>query len=463
LWEDDFGILAQSWTWQRTRAGIWVPQNEHAMPAGRLLTYGLVQLAGRPTGLPRATALLGPTSLVIGMLLLFVFVRRELGHSIYGLVAMTLFGVTSVYQQAVWWFAAAFVIPAVDTYLVGLLAAQSWRRERRYTSVVVIFLAAALSPTWFATGILAGPLIAVYLVPWRNTAMGPAQEGRLAAWVGPAAALAGTVVFLAVSLPFTAEAILHTSHYGEKTAIEAFDPVTGLVWTGRSIVDNLVFGISGVGGLPLAVPVFVVPAFLVALAALLWWWWRPVLRGGAAGKGARLLPLGLAMIGANYLLVYSARASWGYNVMTLLHWSRYHLLPQMGLALLVCGALPAWLERFEPRTADEALRRSDRLLKWQTWGVACLVGICFVVQLPRAMLSYFPLFPLPRLEALLRRIEEVENRCQKYHISAQEARLALGPLELTEWYGEVDGWDFLQGSAQPDVRPPEEVRRLLED
>jgi hypothetical protein len=52
LLQDDFQILAQSWTWTRTLEGIWVPQNEHAMPLGRLLTAALVHLSGRAENVP---------------------------------------------------------------------------------------------------------------------------------------------------------------------------------------------------------------------------------------------------------------------------------------------------------------------------------------------------------------------------------------------------------------------------
>src|SRR5436309_12440767 len=99
---DDWQILTQSWTWEETRAGLWVPQNEHAMPLGRLLTYALVRLAGRPTWVPYFAAAMGPAALLAGLPLLYLFVRRELGHPFYGLLAGALFAVTAVYQQAAW-------------------------------------------------------------------------------------------------------------------------------------------------------------------------------------------------------------------------------------------------------------------------------------------------------------------------------------------------------------------------
>src|SRR5579871_2102867 len=60
LVQDDFQILSRGATWRRTADGLWVPQNEHAMPLGRLLTFALVQGAGRATVLPWSAGLVGP-------------------------------------------------------------------------------------------------------------------------------------------------------------------------------------------------------------------------------------------------------------------------------------------------------------------------------------------------------------------------------------------------------------------
>src|SRR5690349_17746777 len=85
---DDFQILAQSWTWERTREGLWIPQNEHAMPLGRLLTFGLECLAGRLPFVPFLTCLVGPLALLLALALVHIFVRRETGHSLYALLAL---------------------------------------------------------------------------------------------------------------------------------------------------------------------------------------------------------------------------------------------------------------------------------------------------------------------------------------------------------------------------------------
>src|SRR5579871_350628 len=70
---DDFQILTQSRTWERTRDGLWVPQNEHAMPLGRLFCFALECLAGRLPVLPFVICWVGPLSLLAGLFLVYLF------------------------------------------------------------------------------------------------------------------------------------------------------------------------------------------------------------------------------------------------------------------------------------------------------------------------------------------------------------------------------------------------------
>ena len=48
-----------------------------------------------------------------------------------------------------------------------------------------------------------------------------------------------------VSLPRTADIIMHLDHYQGKTAHEAFQPLVGLGYTARSVVDHLLLGVAG--------------------------------------------------------------------------------------------------------------------------------------------------------------------------------------------------------------------------
>jgi hypothetical protein len=473
LVQDDFQVLRQSWTWGRTVEGLWVPQNEHAMPLGRLLTFALVQLAGgRLWLMPWVTACVGPLAVVLGMALTYLFVRRELGHPFYGLCAMVLFGVTGVYQQAVYWFAASFSVLALDTLLLALLAAQRWRQTGRGLYLDLTVLGCLLAPAWFAIGVLAGPLCCLYLLPPRKEGE-PGSTSHIGHWT--LLPLAGTLLFLAVSLPRTAEVIQHLEHYQGKTALESFGPRTGLVYTGRSLVDNLLFGAAGITLVYVPTP-FVWGVLALMIGAGVWWWRQATER--------RLLLLGVGLILTSYLLTYSARAAWDYQGHTewptgsgdplldrlrvffessdfSMHsptWSRYHLLPQLGLALFVCGGLPAWKERWFPacerEQAGELNSRQVRVLKW-------LLLTCLVVQLPRSLLAYFRFDP--QQVSQLRQIDAVDARCREHHISAATAREALGTCEVVGWAFDANGYDFLRGSDDPHELTVEEARRLLTD
>ena len=168
--------------------------------------------------------------------------------------------------------------------------------------------------------------------------------------------------------------------------------------------------------------------------------------------------LGLGLIGSTYMLCYSARALWDYEQMVTPAFSRYHLLPHLGLVLFVVGGLPGrWF------ALDSAGTMTARQQRW----IYALIGICFVAQLPRGLLCGSPTgwsqFEEVRAQQeILSRIDEVDARCRRYHIAADDARQALGKLDVPLSLGVGDGWDFLIGSDDPRPLPSEEIKRLLE-
>lgn len=449
---DDFQILVRSWTWRGAVDSLWEPHNEHVMPLGRLTTWALAALAGPAANRPRVLLGQGPLAVLLGMGLLYRFVRRECAHPLYGLLAAALFGVSSVYQQAVFWFSASFSVLALDTALLALLAAQSWRQTGRVRHLLLAAGWAALAPGWFAIGILAGPLCCLYLLPPEKAgAAGPPLPRLVRHVLAALVPLLGSAAFLAVSLPRTAERILHLPHYGDhKTALQAFHLDTGLLYTCRSLVDNLFLGVFGVSTWPGVVcPLPVVFAALALLALAGAWWWR-----GAPHR--RLLLLGLGFILGNYLLVYGARAEWSY-VVQLHTWSRYHLFPQLGLALFVCGGVPRWEGgRLRLLPAGVLSGRQFRAL-------AALVGVLFLVQSPRGAIgAWLWTRGYAEQQRVLRQIDAMDARCRQLHIDRDTAREALPPLEVPESWGRENGWLLLRGSADPRPVGVEEARRLLE-
>jgi hypothetical protein len=447
LSQDDFQILAQSWTWQKTVEGLWIPNNEHAMPLGRLLTFAVVQLAGRPTALPFAGVLTGVAGLLIGIALTYVFVRGELGHPLYGLTALVLFGVSSVYQQAVYWFAASFSVYALDVLLLALLAAQHYRQTRRGQWLIASGLCCVMAPCWFASGVLAGPLCCLYLLPREDSGQTRLKQPRHT--LIALTPLLGTVAFLAIALPLTAGIIQHLEHYRSQnlTALKAFQPLTGALYTVRSVVDNLALGAIGITWVTVG-PIVAPLVFIALVAAGVWWARRSPHR--------RLALLGAGLIFGTYLLIYSGRAFLGgYDEVGMFtpSWSRYHLQPQLGLALLLCGGLPAWEGRCF------RLDPSGRLTLRQTRALALLLGLCFLIQAPRGLLCYYP--ANPQQAATLRLIERTSDFCQAHHISAEAARRELSELKMPESNTIINGWDFLRGSDDPKDWSPDEVREML--
>src|SRR5262245_30831630 len=94
---DDFHILDHAATWADTRAGLWVPQNEHAMPLGRLTSWALVQLAPDARFLAYFCSLQGLAALLLAVPLVYLFVAREVESRPVGVAAAFLFGVNTVY------------------------------------------------------------------------------------------------------------------------------------------------------------------------------------------------------------------------------------------------------------------------------------------------------------------------------------------------------------------------------
>jgi hypothetical protein len=432
------------------------------MPLGRLLTFGLVSLAGNCETLPRVAVGFGPVALLAGVLLLYVFLRRELGHPFYALAGAMLFGVSSTYCQAVYWFAASFSVVAMDTLLLGLLAAQRWRQTGRSLWLDAAFLAGLLAPAWFGIGVLAGPLITLYLLaPEQDNRKRPAGATESQAQARPAAEndwfrraslgpFFGTLLFLAVALPRSGEGVLHAEHYGSQTAWQAFSPLDGALSTGRSIVDSLLPGLVGATWIRVPVPLVLTLLPLVAGVAF-WWWWRAPCR--------RLVVLGAGLILAPYLLTYSARAAWPYDgcLMYGPSWARYHLLPQLGLTLMVLGGLPAWEGR------RFSLRPDGRLSTGQARFFAVALVLLFLANLPRGTLSYPWDHSRQEQLAALRLIDETEALCIQHHISAEDARAVLPRLVIpgNEDREHIDPWLFLHGSPAPEPHSPEEVRQRL--
>jgi hypothetical protein len=450
LFDDDFTLLTDCWTWESTKEILWVPFNENAMPPmplARLFDFVLVRLAGPVTNLPGVAGLQGPLAMLAAMWLVYLFVRREMGHSFYGLVAMILFGVSLKYFEAVSWFAGSFITVTLVFILLSLLAGQSWRLTSRPSRLAWCVFFTALAPFWFASGVLAGPLCCLYLLPQDDD-----RPRSLHRWLPSLIPLFGSALFLLVALVMKQVPLPDAN---SPPFLEVFNPFVGLVYSGRSMVDNLVLGVlSGAGRVcPLELAPFALAAIFLAGA---WWWKRAPRR--------RLLLLGFGFILLSYWLTYSGRAAFPYEG-PLHQWNRYQLLPFLGLVLFVCGGLPS-----RQGTLFQ-LDSSGRLTRAQFLALSLLTAVLFILQFPIGLIGHIRTDPDAEAQmAVLQHIVEVDARCREYRISAETARQTLPFLEIpystTPGAGyppRINGWQWLRGSRHP--RPYDnfdEVRRLLE-
>ena len=225
------------------------------------------------------------------------------------------------------------------------------------------------------------------------------------------------------------------------TAWQTFDPLVGLAYTCRVVVDELLLGLFG--GLQVTSSIPLVIAGWLLLAGLGTWWW-------CHSPHRLLLVLGLGTIFSSYLLIFSARAYFPYEAVQ--HSSRYHLLAMLGLAFILGGGP---LVRLSRRTFVE---RHGGLL------AVGLLTLLVASQLPQC--HY--LRQDPEQPAALRRIVEIDARCRAHRIDAATAGQALPPLPIAGCFGEevdgrlLDGWYFLRGSSDPLPLSADEARRLLE-
>jgi hypothetical protein len=461
LFDDDFALLNDSWDWSRTRQNLWEPYDNNVWPLERVASYFVVRSAGRVTLLPRITSLLGPVALASAILLVYLFVSREMGHRFYGLLAAIVFGVSLKYNQAVTWYSAVFLTLMLNTLLLALLSAQSWQRSGQTSSMTWCVIWVALAPAWYPTGILAGAFCCLYLFPldrWHGEGAGADQPvSRFKVILPTLLPLLGTLIYLGISIPQNLNRLFVERRFDGRNVMETFNPIVGLAYAARSVVDNLIIGALGTSGSTCPPWLLPVPLILIGLAGC--YWWRQAPR-------RQIMLLGCGLIFLSYWLTYSARATLPYagEEHSVSQWSRYQLLPFLGLVFFACGGLPS-----RQGTLFQ-LDSSGQLTRGQVGALSLLLAILIGLQFPLSWIGHVRTdYDAEVQMADLRYIEEVDARCQAHRISAETAREALGSFEIhystTPGAGyppRINGWQWLRGSDDPlSHEDLDEVRNLL--
>jgi hypothetical protein len=133
--------------------------------------------------------------------------------------------------------------------------------------------------------------------------------------------------------------------------------------------------------------------------------------------------------------------------------SRYHLLPQLGLALVVAGGLPGRAGRWF------RLDLTGRLTRPQVRALLVLIAVCFAIQAPRGLICVYAYDP--GQARAFQAIEDVDAVCRRERLDAATARGVLKPLSIPGYTPLANGWLYLRGSNDPRPVDADEARRLL--
>jgi hypothetical protein len=289
-----------------------MPFNEHLVVPTRLWTYGVVRAAGDADPAPflsaTAACFFAPT-----LVLAFLLFRRIGRTDEWGLIGAALFSLTLCYDEVVGWYSATqWLIPF--NMLIGSLLLLESSSPRLFLFAPILAFAGPFS---FSIGMLVGPLSAVW-------AIGRGAPGRRAALC-----LVSGSTGSAIALFLIGRRMSESDYWleGGKGAWSAFDPVGGAVYAVRLSVDRLL--LTNVGWRASAAPLPAVAVLfpLFFLIGIL------VLRKRPAVW--RLYPA-LVFLVAGYASTLPFRTWEKYLV--IINWTRYQLVPYLGLVALVVGA-----------------------------------------------------------------------------------------------------------------------------
>ena len=327
---DDYHYITIGATWSSTTRNLFNPFNEHFCVPTRLLTWGLCATV-EPSRLPGALAVAGMLLFASAFVPLFVFVRRECNSPAMGLLAVSIYALTPVHQEVVMWYSASQWCWALVLLLVALLMVPAGVVRMTAWRLGGVVLLAAIAPFTYAVGLLVGPVTSLYLIVRRCVGQ---LAARPACCVLPALA---TVVVVLTLACWKGPDIARRAKYGGRRPADAIAPLSGVLYGMRSTVDTLVLrnlGFRPVSRLPRVCYAVVFLIVIFGLGELI----RRAVRPG-------LLILGWTLVLLPYAMMLPFRVWVQYEDFTL--WSRYQLFPQLGVALIVCGAVaefgPRWL------------------------------------------------------------------------------------------------------------------------
>lgn len=318
-YSDDHHYLAMSADWQATKSNLFRPHNEHLVVPQRLFDFVVVAV-GRHVGIAHATQLGSTLLFVAAVALLHLVAVREFDSPLAGPVCVLLFAFSTVYSEVLTWFTASLWLIPLMLFLTGILCVQC----RGIAGAIGAACVAFCSCFSFSIGLIVGPLLCV----WQASKVESLRTLR--SWLLITLPAVGTAAAMAIVVPFMLRWFQTAEYLGSSSreALREFDIVAGTGNIVRVMTDFLLLRNLG-----------------IYFCLETWWLYAllfPLLPAGLVLLARRhpeswqLFPM-LTVILAPYLMVYPFRSFVPYAILQM--WTRYHLFPQMGLAMLLTGSL----------------------------------------------------------------------------------------------------------------------------
>lgn len=386
---------------------LFVPINEHMQPLFQSITATAWRsTGGRVAGLPVALAIASALPFAASLVLVAILVGRTLGSRTTGLAAAAIFsfGSLSYFETVVWYSASSFQW-ALTFALVALIAVERAGAEdggnvSRLAWWASAFVASALAPACCGVGLLAGPAAGLW---WLADRRGRLDVARLARAAIPAA---GTAAHMLVCFTFG-----YQNKLSSQLHENPYRPI-GLLNVYRAPIDVLLPALAGWRNIDGVLPELVVLAlFGAGLGAVVW--------GAARSRCGRILAVGAFLIVANYGLIYGARYLPG-DDRWVLRVERYHLLPQLGLTLILASAIAPALRRLDGRPLA---------------GTGAALGMAVVLLAlhahPLSTLAAF--YRFPDQPWTLGAIDRLAETCRRLGITRAQALRSFDPIRR-KWY-----------------------------
>jgi hypothetical protein len=348
LRSDDFAYIAGSRNWERTVDNLFVPHNTHICPSWRILTYGIVQLAGDFTHLQFVMKIVSYLALVLVMLGTGHFVAHESKSLKLGFAATALVGITSIQRLSAIWYSAGQTLWAGLFILCSLILAQEAIHRRWHWLWPGVFISCWVAGGFWTIGHAAGPVTAIYVIA--------ASKGRSRLFaIIPATA---TVTAIAIVLLFGGKEIDSTTSFHGRSTSEAFDLAQGFSHTCHSIVETLILANLGIESKMTNVQAI----SLTLLLFVFWLNWHLSNRRAVTS----LEWTGAALCISAYWVEWSFRGYFTWDSLKFIVIDWYDSIPQIGWTIFVAGwamaaSVPSGIHH-DPRSWPVRMNQTDGLV-----------------------------------------------------------------------------------------------------